>query len=73
MFGKGKKEKVEKRFVEKFNDNEFAFTRRVIVDNSTGVNYLEIIAGSGVAITPLLGADGKVVIDEIGDNFVTIK
>ena len=35
---------------------------QVIVDKETGVNYLFIKAGYGAGLTPLLDADGKVVI-----------
>ena len=34
----------------------------MIVDKETGVNYLFIKAGYGAGLTPLLDADGKVVI-----------
>lgn len=36
--------------------------RMILVDKSTGVNYLWIKAGSAASITPLLSADGKPII-----------
>lgn len=36
--------------------------RQILVDKETGVNYLCWKAGYGSAITPLLDAEGKVVI-----------
>lgn len=32
---------------------------RVITDNLTGVQYLIVASGSGTAVTPLIGPDGK--------------
>ncbi|MBQ9880378.1 MAG: hypothetical protein IJM45_08115 [Clostridia bacterium] len=37
--------------------------RQILVDRETGVHYLLWKAGYGAGITPLLGADGKPVVD----------
>lgn len=36
--------------------------RQIIVDKETGVNYLTWKAGYGAGITPLLDAEGKVIV-----------
>ena len=36
--------------------------RQIIVDKETGVNYLAWKAGYGAGITPLLDAEGKVIV-----------
>ena len=62
MFGK---EKMDKRFeVTVTEGSQLADSglMQVIVDKETGVNYLFIKAGYGAGVTPLLDADGKVVI-----------
>ena len=38
--------------------------RQIIVDKETGVRYLAWKAGYGAGITPLLDAEGKVVVAE---------
>ncbi len=40
----------------------------VVVDNETGVNYVLIGGSDHPTFTPLIGADGKIVIDEIAEN-----
>ncbi|MBO4342615.1 MAG: hypothetical protein J5870_05945 [Clostridia bacterium] len=40
--------------------------RQIIVDKETGVNYLTWKAGYGAGITPLLDAEGKVVVTKQG-------
>ncbi len=37
---------------------------RVFTDSHTGVQYLVVRDGTGVAVTPLLNADGKPLISE---------
>ncbi len=39
----------------------------ILVDRETGVNYLMAKSGYGMGLTPLLGADGKVVVTPV-DN-----
>ncbi len=39
----------------------------VVVDTETGVNYA-LMGGDSPSLTPLIGADGKVVVDEIAEN-----
>jgi len=43
----------------------------VIVDKETGVNYLYVHRGYGGGLTPLLDADGKPVITEVGAPVTT--
>ena len=38
--------------------------RQILVDKETGVHYLTWKAGYGAGITPLLDAEGKVVIEK---------
>lgn len=60
MFGK---EKKEKRFVIKEEQNLGFGAVCIIVDTVTGVNYLTT-GGTGLnALTPLLDSDGNIVID----------
>ena len=42
-----------------------AGVRQILVDRETGVNYLLWKSGYGAGITPLLDAEGKVVISEL--------
>jgi len=39
----------------------------ILVDRETGVNYLMVKSGYGMGLTPLLGADGKVIVTPV-DN-----
>lgn len=39
----------------------------ILVDRETGVNYLMVKSGYGAGLTPLLGADGKVIVTPV-DN-----
>ena len=41
--------------------------RQVIVDKETGVNYLVIISGYGLGITPILDKDGKPIVTQTED------
>lgn len=57
--------KKENRFVVTFKDGSSMLeegARQIIVDKETGVHYLSWRCGYGAAITPLLDADGKVVV-----------
>ncbi len=53
----------DKRFVMAEQQNSFMNSYGVLVDRKTGVNYLIISGGNGMAgITPLLDKDGKVIV-----------
>lgn len=62
MFGN----KKEKRFIVKEEQSlSLSGAIQIVVDTETGVNYLVTISGSGSSgITPLLDANGSVVIDK---------
>lgn len=60
MFGK---EKKEKRFVIKEEQALGFGSVCIVVDTQTGVNYLMTVGTGTNAMTPLLGSDGKVVVD----------
>ena len=60
--------KKENRFEVVFKDGSSLTEegiRQIIVDKETGVHYLAWKAGYGAGITPLLDADGKVVITKL--------
>ena len=40
----------------------------VIIDRETGVNYLFVHRGYGGGLTPLLDAEGKPIVTEVGSN-----
>ena len=54
---------AEKRFEEVY-DQGVLKRFSIIVDKETGVNYLCIDQSNGVAITPLLDSQGKIVINK---------
>ncbi len=63
-----KKEKAPDRFIKK-NDQNLSFgisyaDISVIVDTETGMNYMVVCSGEGVHFSPVLGADGKPVVDD---------
>lgn len=59
MFGK----KQDKRFAVLYEESiGLATSCTVLVDKTTGVNYLLTAHGSGAGLTPLLNADGQVII-----------
>lgn len=62
MFGK---EKKNKRFIIKEEQSLGFSVIQVIVDTKTGVNYLMTIGSGQNLTTPLLGADGKPLVDRI--------
>lgn len=39
----------------------------VVVDTETGVNYA-LMGGDSPSLTPLIGADGKIIVDKIDEN-----
>lgn len=65
-----KEDKKPDRFREKCSQLIGLGAMSVMVDTETGVNYI-VGYGTmegGFTITPLLGPDGKVVVDEIAEN-----
>ncbi|WP_208559514.1 DUF6440 family protein [Marinilactibacillus kalidii] len=65
MFSKDKYEvSKEKRFVVKSVDQVADGSQyTIVVDRVTGVHYLQTWVGGGSSITPLLDAQGRVVIE----------
>ncbi len=65
-----KEEKKPDRFVEKYSQGYGLGAISVMVDTETGVNYIfsQAAVNGEFTIVPLLGADGKVVVDEIAEN-----
>ena len=55
--------KEEKRFVVKEEQSFYLGALMVVVDTATGVNYLVTYGSGASGITPLLDANGNVVID----------
>ncbi|MBQ8604398.1 MAG: hypothetical protein IJ410_06120 [Oscillospiraceae bacterium] len=39
----------------------------ILVDKETGVNYLMVKSGYGAGLTPLLDADGKVIVTPVNN------
>ena len=67
MFG-SKKKSYKSRFYEKerYQAETFMAQFVVLVDRSTGVNYLASTHGTHPdCITPLYGADGKLIVDKV--------
>lgn len=60
--------KKPKRFIVK-EEQSLGMTGalQIIVDTQTGVNYLNTIGMSVNGLTPLIGSDGKIIIDPVGD------
>jgi len=59
--------KKEKRFVTVFQEGSYLGedgVHKIIVDRLTGVHYLGWKVGEGAGITPLLDAEGKVIVSE---------
>lgn len=57
--------KKEKRFEIKESESMGLSGLAIIVDKKTGVNYLAGCGATITGLTPLLDADGKVVIDPV--------
>ena len=55
--------KKEKRFVVKEEQSFYFGAILVVVDTATGVNYLVTYGSGANGITPLLDANGNVVVD----------
>lgn len=62
MFGKEKKDKRFEVTVTEGNQLSETGLVQVIVDRETGVNYLFVKSGYGAGLTPLLDAEGKVIV-----------
>ena len=64
-----KSEKKPDRFREKSTQGYALGAISVMVDTETGVNYIfsYMAMDGGFTITPLLGPDGKVVVDDISE------
>lgn len=60
MFGK---EKKEKRFVIKEEQSLGFGAVYVVVDTTTGVNYLMTVGTGQNGVTPLLDSNGQVIVD----------
>ena len=41
----------------------FTSVKRILKDNETGIQYLMVESGYGIALTPLLDKDGKPIVD----------
>ena len=52
----------ESRFMKAYKECGPGFSKTILVDKETGVNYLYVQAGYSGGLTPLLDADGKPVI-----------
>lgn len=52
----------ESRFMKVYKEGGPGFSKTILVDKETGVNYLYVQAGYSGGLTPLLDADGKPVI-----------
>lgn len=62
----GSKEKGENRFFLKSEEHLPKLgTVYIIVDRETGVNYMQTWIGPSGSITPLLDANGDVIVDEL--------
>lgn len=42
--------------------------RQILVDRETGVNYLVVHSGYGLAMTPLLDTNGKPIVSKMNDD-----
>ncbi len=65
-----KEEKAPDRFKvksEQYLTGMGMYYMAVVVDTETGVNYA-LMGGDSPSLTPLIGADGKVIVDEISEN-----
>ena len=65
-----KEEKVPDRFrvkSEQYLTGMGMYYMAVVVDTETGVNYA-LMGGDSPSLTPLIGTDGKVIVDKISDN-----
>lgn len=56
------------RFTEKLSQGMLFGMLTVLVDRETGVNYIVVGESSPTYITPLIGADGKIIVDKIEEQ-----
>lgn len=63
MFG-SKKKKVNRFYIKAVENIPTLGRMTIFVDRETGVNYIHSWVGSGSGITPLLDANGEVVVDD---------
>lgn len=57
--------KSEKRFKVTYKERGFSISKQIIVDKTTGVNYLAYTNGYATSITPLLDENGKPIVTKI--------
>lgn len=58
----------ENRFEKVHKEGGQAFSKTILVDKETGVNYLFVQSGYSGGLTPLLDADGKPVITKTAEE-----
>ncbi|MCM1505516.1 MAG: DUF6440 family protein [Ruminococcus flavefaciens] len=63
LFDKDEKKKG-KRFVVKEEQTLAMGAVQIIVDNATGVNYMNVLGGAMNGLTPLLDSNGNVIVDK---------
>lgn len=62
------KSQKEKRFIHISREGSgFDVQKDILVDRETGVHYLLVHSGYGIAITPLLSSDGTPVVHKTFD------
>ena len=60
--------KKEKRFIVKEQQGGFATSQTVLVDRTTGVNYLYVASGYSGGLTVLVDALGKPIVTPVTDE-----
>ena len=60
--------KKDERFVEKYRQDTFTTSTKILVDRETGVNYLFHQSASAGGLTPLLDREGQPVITTVFDE-----
>jgi hypothetical protein len=55
----------DKRFIKTYSQGGLSGTIEIWVDKETGVNYIYKSAGYGGGLTPLLDANGNVVVTKV--------
>jgi len=71
MFGIGKKNRavnVDRFDIISTDLHEFGGLHQIVKDKETGVLYYLANVGNGVGLTPLLGSDGKPIIEPVEDK-----
>jgi len=61
----------DKRFIIKEKEGSSLLNKecQILVDTDTGVNYLFVASGYGIALTPLLDRDGKPIVTVPGPTY----